>query len=65
VVVTTVMDNVVDLFMPDQGPAHRVGLRGTVGRRPATLMASGDVAGPGSQFRVRLAIGCCETYKRQ
>jgi 7,8-dihydropterin-6-yl-methyl-4-(beta-D-ribofuranosyl)aminobenzene 5'-phosphate synthase len=23
VVVTTLMDNVTDIFMPDQGPAHR------------------------------------------
>ena len=42
VVVTTVMDNVTDLFMPDQGPARRVGLRSSR-RRPSALMENGDV----------------------
>ncbi len=42
VTVTTVMDNVTDLFMPDQGPAHRVGLR-SARRRPSALMEDGDV----------------------
>jgi 7,8-dihydropterin-6-yl-methyl-4-(beta-D-ribofuranosyl)aminobenzene 5'-phosphate synthase len=42
VVVTTVMDNVTDLFMPDQGPARRVGLR-SAQRRPSSLMENGDV----------------------
>lgn len=42
VVVTTVMDNVTDLFMPDQGPARRVGLRSGQ-RRASSLMEGGDV----------------------
>ena len=32
VIVTTLMDNVTDIFMPDQGPARRVGPGGP--RRP-------------------------------
>ncbi len=43
VVVTTLMDNVTDIFMPDQGPARRV----TVGRGPAcpsAVMEDGQVA---------------------
>jgi 7,8-dihydropterin-6-yl-methyl-4-(beta-D-ribofuranosyl)aminobenzene 5'-phosphate synthase len=42
VVVTTLMDNVTDMFMPDQGPARRV----TIGRgpsRPAATMEDGRV----------------------
>ncbi len=36
----SLIDNVTDVFMPDQGPAKRVGLR--IGAtRPATLMAEG------------------------
>lgn len=41
VVITTLMDNVTDIFMPDQGPARRV----SVGRGPATpttLMERGE-----------------------
>jgi 7,8-dihydropterin-6-yl-methyl-4-(beta-D-ribofuranosyl)aminobenzene 5'-phosphate synthase len=44
VTVTSLMDNVTDAFMPDQGPAHRPPLpvfRG--GRRAAATMADGDV----------------------
>jgi 7,8-dihydropterin-6-yl-methyl-4-(beta-D-ribofuranosyl)aminobenzene 5'-phosphate synthase len=44
VTVTTLMDNVTDAFMPDQGPAHRPPLpvfHG--GRQPATTMEGGDV----------------------
>src|SRR6516164_3955871 len=44
VTVTTLMDNVTDAFMPDQGPAHRPPLpvfRG--GRQPAATMDLGDV----------------------
>ena len=33
VTVTTLMDNVTDIFMPDQGPAHRAADRGR--RTPA------------------------------
>ena len=42
VTVTTLMDNVTDVFMPDQGPAHRppLGIHG--GRRPAATMEGGD-----------------------
>ena len=41
VTVTTLMDNVTDVFMPDQGPARRPpGLAG--GRRPAATMEGGD-----------------------
>jgi len=36
----SLIDNVTDAFMPDQGPARRVGLRLT-GTRPAALMAEG------------------------
>jgi 7,8-dihydropterin-6-yl-methyl-4-(beta-D-ribofuranosyl)aminobenzene 5'-phosphate synthase len=42
VVVTTLMDNVTDALMPDQGPARRVQL-GTVPVRPAASMAGGQV----------------------
>src|SRR5689334_15433735 len=44
VTVTTLMDNVTDAFMPDQGPAHRPPLpifRGA--RRPSTTMEGDDV----------------------
>src|SRR5689334_24296764 len=44
VTVTTLMDNVTDAFMPDQGPARRPPLpifHG--GRRPAATMEGGDV----------------------
>jgi 7,8-dihydropterin-6-yl-methyl-4-(beta-D-ribofuranosyl)aminobenzene 5'-phosphate synthase len=40
VVVTTLMDNVTDIFMPDQGPARRAGPAG--GSRPAAVMAGGQ-----------------------
>jgi len=40
VTVTTLMDNVTDVFMPDQGPAHRPP-PGTGGRRPAAVMEGG------------------------
>src|ERR1700730_7212925 len=40
--VVTVMDNVTDVFMPNQGPAHRPPI--VYGhRRPATTMEAGDV----------------------
>src|SRR5437588_11063887 len=43
VTVTTLMDNVTDAFMPDQGPARRPPLPVFEGgRRPALTMASGD-----------------------
>ncbi len=42
VVVTTLMDNVTDIFMPDQGPARRVGVgRGPV--RASALMQDHEV----------------------
>ncbi|HET6963740.1 MAG TPA: MBL fold metallo-hydrolase [Acidimicrobiales bacterium] len=37
--VTTLMDNVTDVFMPDQGPAHRATRTG--GRRPTATMEDG------------------------
>src|ERR1700739_1175189 len=40
VTVTTLMDNITDIFMPDQGPAHRPP-PGTGGRRPAAVMEGG------------------------
>jgi 7,8-dihydropterin-6-yl-methyl-4-(beta-D-ribofuranosyl)aminobenzene 5'-phosphate synthase len=40
VTVTTLMDNVTDNFMPDQGPAHRPPL-GSGGRRRVALMEGG------------------------
>ena len=44
VTVTTLMDNVTDAFMPDQGPAHRPPLPIFDGdRQPATTMEGGDV----------------------
>ncbi len=42
VVVTTLMDNLTDVFMPDQGPARRPG-PGTGPMRPAPVMAEGQV----------------------
>jgi 7,8-dihydropterin-6-yl-methyl-4-(beta-D-ribofuranosyl)aminobenzene 5'-phosphate synthase len=41
VTVTTLMDNVTDVLMPDQGPAHRPP-RLAGGRRPAATMEGGD-----------------------
>jgi 7,8-dihydropterin-6-yl-methyl-4-(beta-D-ribofuranosyl)aminobenzene 5'-phosphate synthase len=41
VTVTTLMDNVTDVFMPDQGPARRAPVD-IGGRRPASTMESGD-----------------------
>jgi 7,8-dihydropterin-6-yl-methyl-4-(beta-D-ribofuranosyl)aminobenzene 5'-phosphate synthase len=41
VTVTTLMDNVTDIFMPDQGPARRAPI-GTGGRRPAAVMEEGQ-----------------------
>ena len=44
VTVTTLMDNVTDAFMPDQGPARRPPLPVFEGRRqPTTTMEGGDV----------------------
>ena len=43
VVVTTLMDNITDIFMPDQGPALRAS-PGSGPRRPAALMEEGQVA---------------------
>ena len=42
---TTVMDNVFDVFMPDQGPAHRAGLGAMARRprRPVRTMENGEV----------------------
>jgi hypothetical protein len=31
--ITTLMDNITDIFMPDQGPAHRVSLGAGRGRQ--------------------------------
>ena len=42
VVVTTVMDNLTDMFMPDQGPARRIGI-GRGPQRPSSLMEGGQV----------------------
>jgi len=39
--VTTLVDNVYDVFMPDQGPAHRVGPGAATGRLPVATMANG------------------------
>jgi 7,8-dihydropterin-6-yl-methyl-4-(beta-D-ribofuranosyl)aminobenzene 5'-phosphate synthase len=41
VTVTTLMDNVTDIFMPDQGPAHRAPI-GMGERQPAATMEGGD-----------------------
>jgi 7,8-dihydropterin-6-yl-methyl-4-(beta-D-ribofuranosyl)aminobenzene 5'-phosphate synthase len=41
VTVTTLMDNVTDALMPDQGPAHRRPLS-AAGRQPAATMEGGD-----------------------
>jgi 7,8-dihydropterin-6-yl-methyl-4-(beta-D-ribofuranosyl)aminobenzene 5'-phosphate synthase len=45
VVVTTLMDNVIDALMPDQGPARRIKLGGGP-RRPAPVMVDGMVPSP-------------------
>jgi hypothetical protein len=42
VVVTTLMDNVTDMFMPDQGPAHRPPLMSGC-RQSAATLEGGDV----------------------
>jgi 7,8-dihydropterin-6-yl-methyl-4-(beta-D-ribofuranosyl)aminobenzene 5'-phosphate synthase len=44
VVVTTLMDNVTDALMPDQGPAHRIAL-GRGPRRPSLTMVDGLLPG--------------------
>jgi 7,8-dihydropterin-6-yl-methyl-4-(beta-D-ribofuranosyl)aminobenzene 5'-phosphate synthase len=41
VTVTTLMDNVTDVFMPDQGPARRPA-GGSRARRPVSIMEGGD-----------------------
>ncbi len=41
VTVTTLMDNVTDMFMPDQGPARRPPI-GRQGRRPVATMEGGE-----------------------
>jgi 7,8-dihydropterin-6-yl-methyl-4-(beta-D-ribofuranosyl)aminobenzene 5'-phosphate synthase len=43
VTVTTVMDNSLDLFMPDQGPAHRVGPDRMRPARPCSVMTDREV----------------------
>jgi 7,8-dihydropterin-6-yl-methyl-4-(beta-D-ribofuranosyl)aminobenzene 5'-phosphate synthase len=43
VVVTTLMDNVTDMTMPDHGPARRPG-RGSAPTRPVAMMEEGQVA---------------------
>jgi 7,8-dihydropterin-6-yl-methyl-4-(beta-D-ribofuranosyl)aminobenzene 5'-phosphate synthase len=43
VVVTTLMDNVTDVFMPDQGPAHRPPLMSHC-RQSAATLEGGDVS---------------------
>ena len=43
VVVTTLMDNVTDVFMPDQGPARRPPIMSAC-RQPAATLEGGDVA---------------------
>ena len=45
VTVTTLMDNVTDVFMPDQGPARRHA-RCAGARRPAATMEGGDAPEP-------------------
>jgi 7,8-dihydropterin-6-yl-methyl-4-(beta-D-ribofuranosyl)aminobenzene 5'-phosphate synthase len=42
VTVTTLMDNSLDLFMPDQGPAHRVGIQMRPAR-PCSVMTDREV----------------------
>ena len=44
VAVTVLMDNVTDVLMPDQGPAHRAG-PGSIPARRSALMADGEVPG--------------------
>ena len=41
--ITTLVDNVFDVFMPDQGPAHRVSPASRTGTLPAATMAEGRV----------------------
>jgi 7,8-dihydropterin-6-yl-methyl-4-(beta-D-ribofuranosyl)aminobenzene 5'-phosphate synthase len=43
VVVTTLMDNLTDVFMPDQGPAKRAEIRPGAPTRPAAVMENGQV----------------------
>jgi 7,8-dihydropterin-6-yl-methyl-4-(beta-D-ribofuranosyl)aminobenzene 5'-phosphate synthase len=43
VVVTTLMDNLTDVLMPDQGPAKRAGPRPDAPTRSAALMENGQV----------------------
>ena len=58
---TTVMDNVFDVFMPDQGPAHRAGavhLPGAEGPCGAGVgRGRGGAAGPAARSRGRLGTG--------
>jgi 7,8-dihydropterin-6-yl-methyl-4-(beta-D-ribofuranosyl)aminobenzene 5'-phosphate synthase len=41
--VTTLVDNSIDMFMPDQGPAKRLVPMSENGRRPAGLLEGGEV----------------------
>jgi 7,8-dihydropterin-6-yl-methyl-4-(beta-D-ribofuranosyl)aminobenzene 5'-phosphate synthase len=41
--VTTLVDNSIDMFMPDQGPAKRLGPMSDNGRCPAALLEEGEV----------------------
>ena len=69
--VTTLVDNVYDLFMPDQGPAHRSGPGATTGRLPVATMTGGfgpDQLIAEHGFSVLLTVpprgrptGCCST----
>src|SRR6202035_17861 len=45
VTVTTLMDNVTDIFMPDQGPARRPPVASRA-RRPVATMEGGDAPDP-------------------
>ena len=45
VVVTTLMDNIADMLMPDMGPAHRITI-GSGPLRPCTTMAGGQTPSP-------------------
>lgn len=41
--ITTLIDNSVDVFLPDEGPAHRSGLRGMRSRAEAAYLEEGSV----------------------
>ncbi len=55
--VTTVVDNVFDVFMPDQGPAHRLSPTSTTRTQPSATMVDGKTSdGPIAEHGLSLLL---------